>query len=247
MCGFTILPSITTHARSVSSWRDKILEIQPLGLTAVGLFVTGVSPEQRVELYKQLETAHRDHRFTIPFVHAVADMDEDEYHYLVETFETELFNLHPTRQFPLSHNLSLEIRQRITIENAFIHEAITVDDLAGFQGVCLDVAHAEDLRRSFPEEFEKLASLLTVAPVRANHVSVVHPVAQLDSQGSMTFHSHVHAAGGEINYLQHYPLEFFGSIVAIELADSLADQHRLIPSIEGMLYSKLASVQRTAA
>ena len=231
----------------MSSWHDKILEIKPLGLTAVGLFLTGVTPEQRLELYRTLEHAHASHRFTIPFVHAVADMHNDEYDYLVENFGTELFNLHPSRQFPLVHDLSYKTRQRITIENAFIDHSITMEDLLGFNGVCMDVAHAEDLRRTNPVEFDKLTQLVNKTPVRANHISVVHSIAHQDSLGQLTFHSHVLAAGGDIEYLQLYSPEFYGPILAIELADSLADQCQLIARIETIMESKKSLYHKTAA
>ncbi len=79
MRGFTVIPSVTTITRSASSWRDKIAEIEPLGLRAVGLFLTGVNAAERRELYRELELTHVRHLFRIPFVHAVSDMSEDEY------------------------------------------------------------------------------------------------------------------------------------------------------------------------
>jgi len=247
MMSHTILPSITTHARTVSTWRDKLLEVQQLKLSSVALFLTGVRADERAELYRELHQAQANHRFTIPFVHAVSEMRDDEYRLLVDTYGTQTFNLHPSRQFPLQHELSPAIRQRITIENAFIDRALEPYDLEGFNGLCIDVAHAEDLRRTHPAEFEKFAELVNKFPVHANHISIVSDSRMLDSEGNMTFHTHVLAEGGDTSYLAGYSLNFFGPLVAIELADTIADQLQLVPAIRAILEAKMYSVQRTAA
>jgi hypothetical protein len=174
-------------------------------------------------------------------------MSEDEYRYLMDRFGTELFNLHPIRQYPLQYKLSADIRQKITIENAFIDQAIQLTDLSGFRGICMDIAHAEDLRRKNAREFEKLERLIQRAPVLVNHVSLSGGAALIDSYGEVTYHSHILAEGGDLSYLHRYSPEFFGSILAIELAESLSEQVKLIPEIEEALTEKLQSVVKKAA
>jgi hypothetical protein len=247
MRGFKVIPSVTTIARSASSWRDKLAEIEPLGLRSVGLFLTGVREAERRELYRELELAHVRHLFTIPFVHAVSDMADDEYRYLMDRFGTEIFNLHPARQYPLLHALSSEVRDRITIENAFIDKSIDLMDLSGFHGICMDLTHAEDLRRKDVQEFEKLERLVHRVPVRVNHVSLSGEAALIDSYGEVTYHTHTRAEGGDVSYLKRYSPEFFGSIIAIELADSLAEQGHLIPIVEEIVTEKLQPVVKKAA
>jgi hypothetical protein len=246
MHGFRVIPSITTISRCASGWRDKIGEIEALGLTSVGLFLTGVREAERRELYRELELAHVRHLFTVPFVHAVSDMPEDEYRYLIDRFGVELFNLHPVKQFPLQHKLSAEIRRKITIENTSTDQSIDLLDLSGFNGICLDMAHAEDLRCRSGHEFEKLARLTTMAPVLVNPISVSGEVAHSDSHGNLTYHSHVTVDGRDVSYLERYPLNFFGSIVAVELADLLAVQVKLVPVIQEMLVVKGTILKRAA-
>lgn len=244
---FLVIPSITTISRCASGWQHKIREVEELGLRSVGLFLTGVDEVERRVLYRELELAHVRHLFTIPFVHAVADMSEDEYRYLSDRFGVELFNLHPLKQYPLRHALSAEIRSRITIENASLQHALELRDLEGFRGICLDVAHAEDLRRNNELEFEKLSRLTTQVPVLANHISVSGEISQLDSKGNPTYHSHLIEEGRDLSYLRHYPAHFFSSTVAIELANSLAEQVMLIPSVEHTLAQKFGVVVKRAA
>ncbi len=247
MSDFQVIPAVTTIARCSSGWSDKIREIEELGLRSVALFLTGVSELERRKLYRELEMAHIRHLFTVPFVHAVSDMSDDEYRYLMDRFGTELFNLHPVRQYPLQHKLSTEIRRRIAIENSFIDRSIELMDLSGFQGLCLDVAHAEDVRRKNGPEFETLERLTKMAPVLANHISLSGEKSQLDSEGNPTFHSHVTQEGRGVSYLERYPASFFGPIVAIELADPLAEQMKLVPLIEDILTAKSGRKMKKAA
>ncbi len=165
----------------------------------------------------------------------------------MDRFGTELFNLHPVRQYPLRHTLSAEVRRKIAIENAFIDRSIDLMDLSGFHGICMDVAHAEDLRRKNPEEFEKLERLVRKAPVLVNHVSLSGDAALIDSYGEVTYHTHTRVEGGSLSYLRRYSQEFFGSIVAIELADSLADQMEFVPVVEELVEEKLQAVVKKAA
>jgi hypothetical protein len=247
MLSHRILPSVTTHGRTASTWREKLREVQQHNLSAFALFLTGVKKDGRHALYRELQRLHTNHHFTIPFVHAVSEMHDDEFRLLIETFGTATFNLHPSRQFPLKHELSSRTRERITIENAFIDRSLEPADLEGFNGLCIDVSHAEDLRRTHPGEFEKFSRLVQDFPVRANHVSLVSDVSMLDSQGNMTFHSHVLANGGSLSYLEQYSLDFFGSLIAIELEDSIADQIRLIPQLCEILETKTSVMNRVAA
>jgi hypothetical protein len=242
-----ILPSITTHGRTTSTWRDKLREVEQRKLSAFALFLTGVKKDERHELYRELQRLHTKHHFAIPFVHAVSEMHDDEFRLLIDSFGTETFNLHPRRQFPLKYELSSRTRERITIENAFIDRSLEPSDLEGFNGLCIDVSHAEDLKRACPAEFAKLSQLVQSFPVRANHVSLVGDVAMLDSQGNMTFHTHVIADGGDLSYLEQYPLDFFGSLIAIEIEDSIEDQLRLIPKITEIVAAKTGVISKAAA
>ncbi len=247
MISHRILPSITTHGRTASTWRDKLLEVEQRELSSVALFLTGVGRDERYELFRELQRLHTKHRFTIPFVHAVSEMHDDEFRLLIDSFDTETFNLHPRRQFPLKHELSSSTRQRITIENAFIDRSLEPSDLEGFNGLCIDISHAEDLKRACPAEFAKFLQLVQSFPVRANHVSLVGDVSMLDSEGNMSFHTHMLADGRDLSYLERYSLDFFGSLIAIELEDSIADQLRLIPKITEILAAKTGAIDKAAA
>lgn len=223
-----ILPSITSHGRTGSSWRDKISEIEALNLKAVSLFVTGLSDTDRKECYALLEGVRKNHDFSIPFVHAVSSMSESEYLYLIHTFGVEYFNLHPTWQFPLQHGLSPQIRKKILIENSTILESRLIPaDMEGFGGICFDLSHLEDTKRASPSVYAELLQLTEQFPVLANHISAVpaHPNTSC----------HVLASNDEMRYLADLDPSSFSDLCSIELENSLTEQCTLITIIEDAL------------
>jgi hypothetical protein len=153
----------------------------------------------------------------------------------MELFQTRRFNLHPVSQYPLQVSLSVFIRKHISIENASITRALSMDDLDGFNGICLDLSHLEDLRRSEPAEYEKMRALLSQVPVHANHLSAILHEQQVDSKGCLTYHSHVYSPAGDLSYIAAFPSSYFGNVCALELENSLSEQVALIPMIRNAL------------
>jgi hypothetical protein len=54
-------------------------EPEPFGMRQVGLFVTGLQKAERIECYRTLLELRAHRFFSIPFVHAVSDIDDAEY------------------------------------------------------------------------------------------------------------------------------------------------------------------------
>jgi len=237
------IPSITTHSRAGQSWQEKIVEVPKLGVDECSLFVTGLTPNQREECYKLLLNAKRTRRFTIPFVHAVASMPEDEFWFLTDTFGTEAFNLHPQWDFPLNHQLSPNIRERIFIENCSVSTPLTREDLVGFAGLCIDLSHLEDARRNCPENFARTLALAQSVPVGANHVSGVCNLG-LKPDGSIAGTStHVAETLDDFSYVATLPAYCIAPLITLELENPIREQLTFIESItNGLLQAR----QRTA-
>ena len=237
-----VLPSITTHQTTNSSWRSKIAEIRTLGLRQVGLFVTGLSPEARTECFGVLEALLKTHNFSIPFVHAVTSMREDEFRYLQKVFNTERFNLHPLDEYPLLHPLSEEVRSRIYIENSRSFRPLKAADLEGFGGICFDLSHLEDAARGAADVFRNNIELTEHFEVGANHISAVGAI----NQGG-NWSKHVAESHDEFSYLQGIPSSAVSSLCAVELENSLTEQIAFIASIRSNLGVGPESVKRLAA
>lgn len=236
-----ILPSITTLGTTTSGWRDKIAEIEPLGLRTVGLFLTGLGADERDACYQSLGALRKHYYFRIPFVHATASMHEAEYKLLISEFGTEVFNLHPTKEYPLEHDLSSGIRERIYIENSNSFAVLTSQDLEGFAGVCLDVAHLEETRLNDIDDYRKMQNLLSNVKIGANHISAIWYKTTIIGKGRRRFAQHVLRTGRDMLYLRGYPEGYFSDYCALELENSLAEQARLVHVITQLLSSKNTS------
>ena len=226
-----ILPSVTTQSTQGHTWREKINEIALLQLKEVCLFVTGLSGEERQECYSLLEEVQRCHAFRIPFVHAVSSMHEEEFSYLTSRFGTEKFNLHTTSEYPLHHLLSNGLRQKIFIENVLPHP-LTLRDIQGFGGICFDLSHLEEARRTSGQEYHRLLALTGKAAVGANHISAVSASGisrhLADDQTTMKYICNIHPSA-------------FARLSAIELENSLSEQLCLIPVIQRAMYRSAAA------
>lgn len=240
-----IIPSITTHSRTGHTWRHKVAEVKQLGLNEVGLFLTGLSDVERHECFCELEFLATHHRFSIPFVHAVASMREEEYRFLMDTFGTESFNLHPTWQYPLRYPLSDAIRSRVLIENAALDVSLTKNDLAGFAGLCIDLSHLEDSRRCYREVFDSVVSLSFSHHVAANHISAVMNTPQ-NSDGEVVYYqSHTDTKPEHFSYLAGLPCSTCAPLCAIELESPLKEQLALIPYLHDALEERDSCVLQT--
>ncbi len=225
------IPSITTHSRGGHGWREKISELAKLEVNECALFVTGLNATQREECYKLLLNARQKRRFTVPFVHAVSSMSEDEFWFLMDTFGTEAFNLHPQWDFPLLHPLSANIRERIFIENCSVSTPLTREDLIGFAGLCLDLSHLEDSRRNHPENFARTVALTQVAKVGANHISGVRDLGVRPDGSHAGTSTHIAETQADFAYLAALPAHCFASVLALELENSLQEQLTFIDTV----------------
>lgn len=236
-----IIPSITTQSRGGHTWRQKIEEIIPLQVSEVGLFLTGLDSDERAECYELLEEVSRKHSFRIPFVHAVSEMREEEYWHLTRVFSTEKFNLHPVHEYPLEHPLSPEIRSRIFIENTSRVRPLSVEDLKGFAGICFDLSHLEESRRTSIPQYYHLLSLTKFARLGANHISAMTEKPHSFGDGLPQFSSHNLDESSSVRYISSLQPTAFAPLCAVELENSLEEQLVAIPMIQRAMIRSCAN------
>ena len=171
-------------------------------------------------------------------------MCQEEFEFLIKNFGVEHFNLHPTREFPLLHQLPAELRKIISIENSSSQTAITAIDLAGFGGICLDLAHYESLRRKQPIEANKLADLVQRRGVCANHLSALQDLPEVQPNGQLEYSTHYLHIDSSIDFVTRLPEWMLGPICALELENPLFEQLAAIKRLgmqSGRLPIKLAA------
>jgi len=187
------------------------------------------------------------HDFSIPFVHAVSDIDDAEYAFLRNDFGTRWFNLHPLREFPLLQELSDETRSFITIENSCFVDILRREDLDGFAGLTIDISHLEDTRLVNPEGYQHLISLCHEFPVRANHISASIKPAGRIHLGLPQHSSHHLVSDHDMDYLRLMPMDIVGEVAALELENPLSEQLRVVAAVRDSLASLQVTPHKNAA
>lgn len=208
-----ILPSITTAHND--HWELMVREVKDLGVTEIALFVTTLEKDQRLNLYQKLKEISG---LKIPFVHARSDMRKEEYEFLVKVFNTERFNLHPLRNYPVDEDLG-KLKEKIFIENG---SNLLEGDLEGFAGICLDLAHLDFNRRYEQDAYQIICDLIAKYSVGTNHISAI--VKRETEKGHEFTDWHTMSELEEFDYLKKYPENFFGNYLALELTNSISEQ-----------------------
>jgi hypothetical protein len=242
-----VLVSVTTYHAGTTpdhAWQGLLAEVAEYKLSQVALFLTGLDHKARAECYSVLRSLRRSQGLSIPFVHARADMQPEEYRWLSEKMGTKIFNLHaPTLDCP---HIPLDpvLRRSICIENSGPFRRA---DLSGFAGVCLDLSHLEDARRRKPLEYLELVEILKEVAVCANHMSAVSDPARVPIQhGQMCFADHHLEAVSELDYAANYPAHYFGQYIALELVNPIGEQLTLAKRVEELIEQPCDQVKLAA-
>lgn len=213
-----ILPSITTITKSI--WRDKIKEIKRLELKEVFLFLSSLKQERRKELYELLRQSGVE---KIPFVHLKSDMELWELDYLVKNYETEVFNIHTQREYPLSHDYS-KYKDIIYVENTIL--PLDEEEIKSFAGICLDLSHLEGSRVMRKDIYEHDIKLIKKYSIGCNHISAIDESSFSSDNPNPVYDDHFINDLSELDYIKKYPKEYFSPFIAIELENSIEEQLR---------------------
>ncbi|MFA5169733.1 MAG: hypothetical protein WC386_02685 [Candidatus Paceibacterota bacterium] len=228
------IPTITTTRDS--NWKDKLREIEALNIEEVALFLTGLTKEQRKNLYDALKMSPIKR---IPFVHLRSDMDVSELEFLAKTYDTRVFNTHSERLFPIDNEWLVKYRELICIENTY-DAPLDGEEIKKYGGICLDFAHLENLRLLESDRYKKETEVLSKFPIKCNHVSVIKKeFSFVDSKTrKLQYDSHHLEDLSELDYLKNYPVQYFSDYCAIELDNKISEQIEAIDYISGFMGSR---------
>lgn len=222
-----ILLGLTTT--SGSNWKAKIKEIKRYKIKEVALFPTVLKLKERKELYKLLEATAVER---IPHVHLRDDMECWELDYLMERYQTQVFNTHPTKKRPLMFDYS-KYAKKIYVENA---DGIpTKEELERFGGLCLDFSHWEKFSLSRDGKYNKIISELT----KSFEIGCCHISAKKNSKYALKRliqrrGSHFMMDLKELDYMEKY-ISFLPELISIELENSFAEQFRAKEYLEKII------------
>jgi len=222
-----ILPTVTTIA---PDWRNKLAEVDKLGLREINLFLTCLNKEQRKETYellKKIKVAR------IPFVHLRSDMEPWELDYLAKEYKTEVYNIHTSREYPLKFDYGKR-KKKIYIENTF--NPYDEEEIKEFGGVCLDFAHLENARVFKPETYRQNIEIIEKYKCGCNHISPEVKFSLFEKELRLgKKHPHVMENLSQFDYLKKYPKRYFSRHIAMEVENSIEEQLEAIKYIKSIL------------
>lgn len=217
-----ILIGLTTTFKS--DWRKKIEDIDEFKIDEAALFLTGIDKETRKELYSLLEKSSLK---SAPHVHLRDDMGADEIKYLIERYNTQLFNIHPIGQAKFRYNYD-ELRdfmEMIYVENTTLIP--TQKELDGCAGLCIDFSHWENRKnRKAYEGLEELA--------KKNKIGCCHASGISSFFGFFPKDRHFARSKSNFNYLKKYR-NYLPEIISLELENDFKEQLEFKKYIEDML------------
>lgn len=223
-----IFPTITTTKGS--NWREKIEEIKKLDLKEVCVFPTCLGLEERKELYKLLEGTGIE---MVPIVHLKQDMELWEVEFFLKKYKTTVLNIHAKKEDKLLHDDINKYRKIIYIENSY-KCPLDGEEIKNFAGICLDFSHLRNGEITKTEVYENDINIIKKYRCGCNHVSAI--LESPDPDGD--YGSHYLNNLSELDYLKHYPANYFSNIIAIELENSIKEQLKAKDYIINLLKDK---------
>lgn len=228
-----ILLAITTLS---SNWKEKLKEIDKLNIKKAAAFLTGLAKEERRSFYDRIKKTNLKE---VPFVHIRSDMEEKELEFFIKNYNTRVFNIHTPREYPLEYDYSKH-KDKIYIENTYT--VFTKKELNEFSGICLDLSHLENDRRTNKKKYKKTIQFLENFKIGCNHISAVREKPHINETGEVEKERYdVHSLNelSELNYIKNYPLDYFSEFIAIELENSLKEQLEVKKYIRDVLKTKM--------
>jgi hypothetical protein len=219
-----ILVSLTSI--TPGEWRNKVKEIDELGIKEMALFLTCLNKEERKELFALLEKTKLK---KIPHVHLRDDMEVSELDYLTRRFAAEVFNIHPENStYPLKNDLSV-YAGKIYVEN--VDFLPTERDLKKYAGLCLDLSHWEDLvikENDNSASDSKLKAMVNRHKIGCNHISAIKQKITVfqdrnTKRNFFIYGSHNLKELSELDYVKKYK-NYLADIISIELENPLKRQ-----------------------
>ncbi len=206
-----------------SDWCAKVREINDLGIEELALFPTALEYQERQELFQLLDKSNLKRA---PFVHLRTDMMRVEIDQFVNRFDSEIFNIHPSKEALQFLADNHDLAPKIYVENCLSMDYFE-ETLKLCAGICLDISHYEDfaLIQHTPGQ-DRFIELLKDYKVGCTHMPAVRKEpyeAITHGETFKVYECHTMNEMSEMDYLKKHK-ECLGEFNAIELNNSFLEQ-----------------------
>ncbi len=221
--GKQVLIGLTTTKGS--DWRDKIQEIKQFNIKEAALLPVTLTPAERQEFYKLLEASGLE---SAPYVQLREDSTLAELDYLVARFKTKVFSCHADLAgYNVLDHLP-KYNSVIFVEN-FANENSDIlfneQKFAEHQvsGICLDLSHLEEARKSAKKHFKRVAAMADKIPVGVTKISGIKS-SVVFKVFNQTYVDHSLDSLNDLAYIKAFPPHYFAKFIVLDLENSFIEQ-----------------------
>jgi hypothetical protein len=218
--GERILPGLT--GRKEADWKEKLKDINSLGITQAALFLEWFDQAQRKKIYRALLDSSLK---SIPLCHIRNDMEVEELVFLEAKFKTEYYTIHEN-SFSFIHKWP-GFEKKLYLEMNYdgsVSGNVRVERLGGF---CVDLSHFKAAQTDFTKEFEYTYYKNAKANFACNHLN------GYDGKKNLDVHTVKNAS--EFDYLKTLPKFIFGKVIALEMFNGISEQIEYKKYLAGLL------------
>lgn len=207
-------------------WREKIDEINEMGLDTASLFLERYRRNQRKMIYAALEESSIKN---IPLIHIKNEMTRDELDYLCRRYDNPLLTIHEN-SFEIMdkwHGFFGQLYLEMNYDN-HVAQNIIVERIGGF---CVDLAHFKAAEEKWSREFEYTLKRKDDETLFAcNHLSGYSHEKNQDV--------HIATSLSQFDYLITLPDFVLSDVIAIEVDNPLSEQIEFRKYILDLLNSR---------
>ncbi len=208
--GDKILVSIT--GMKDRHWKQKIKEINKLGIKKVALFLERFNENQIQQIY---EAILRSRIKEIPLVHIKDDTKKEELGLLFKKYNSTYFTIHESGFDSLKNWKGFYRKLYLEMDtNNFISQSVEVKKIGGF---CVDLSHFKVQLNKWTQEFEYILKRRHATHYfDCNHLNGYDPKNNDDL--------HTVRSLKDFDYLKTLPNFLFGDVIALEVDNSISEQ-----------------------
>ncbi len=212
----TILAGLTSTEKERIP--DFLRALEKSGVRQIALFPTVLEKLEREELYRELEGIPD---LRIPHVHLRTDCDEAEMVYLVRTFATEAFNIHPRKSVHAFGPVPNSFAEGVFVENT--QDPPEDAELGAVGGICIDYSHLESARRlGWNDYVAAVEAQLRRFPIGCCHIAAIREGDPNAWNGGPDHHNFKQLS--DFDYLAGYTWALPPRWLSLELENPLEEQ-----------------------
>ena len=207
--------------------QEQLQEIKSLGIKEIALFPTTLLPNERKELYSQLETSGV---IEVKLLHLRSDFSQEELEYFFNKYKTRYFNCHPS-DLDNFYQKFAQYRKYILLELNYKYNLFPLPiEPKQMGGFCIDLAHFKTAQVRKTPDYDYVTERKHNTKFLANH---------LGGYSKSKIHDlHFVTNENQFDYLLDLPEYIFGEVIALELENSIRKQLKFKEYVVRLLANK---------